>query len=508
MRRSLKSSIVLVLTSVWALAADGLLADENFTGLVSEFSTEDGSGLSHLAVRSEQDVFLGNSRGEIWRWNPQTKAHSTWRKPSPGVAPLVNLQLNRDGSIIVHMGESLEIFSPRDPAQKVILPKLAHLAISPSSGQLAAFGEEPPILFLDPKTGERTHRVDRQVNVDQMRYSPAGDWLASSRYTTLYLWNTASGVLNWKSRLEGALKGFVFSPDQSVIFASYRDEGIWVINIKTGHVLQRYSRPRAFPPEDSPHLMAVSPDGMLLAVTAVPDRIEIWEIFTGRPILWLSKHQGAISDLEFLPDGVHLVSADESGKAYVWDLSASEFAAPFQVAKPYGEDQLRQLWRMLAEPEGHAAWTAMIALKHRPHEAMELILDPPDDDVLIRQLIQRLDDDEFNVRDAAFRALRQLSLHAEPILQKTLTTSRSAEVKARVRRLLSYLAGPRREAQLEQLKEAQTHRELRVVQLLKWIGTAEALKRLRSLRETAELPAVREQADLALRFLEKSMGGP
>jgi hypothetical protein len=241
---------------------------------------------------------------------------------------------------------------------------------------------------------------------------------------------------------------------------------------------------------------------MLLAVTVVPDRIEIWETVTGRPVLLLAKHPGMIADVEFLPDGVHLVSADDTGRAFVWDLSAPEFAGPFEVANVYTEDQLRQLWRMLGEPEGHAAWSAMVALKHRPEQAMALILDPPDEDVLIGELIQRLDDDEFSVRDAAFRALRQLSLHAEPLLQKTLTTSRSAEVKVRVRRLLSYLAGPRREAQLELLKEAQTHREIRVVELLKWIGTAEAVKRLQTLRESAELPTVRQQADGAVRFLE------
>jgi hypothetical protein len=413
------------------------------------------------------------------------------------------LEAHGDGVLFLQTGETLESITAKDQTARIPVPNASQVVVSPTGEQLAVIGEEPPLVFLNLKTGETTHRVDRQVRIDEMHFSPLGDLLASSRSGQLYLWNTKTGDLIWKSRLEGDLKSFVFSPNQPVLFVSYGEEGLWVIDLKTGNLVQRYSRPHPFPKDRHRHRMAISPDGTLLALTAVPDRIEIWETFTGRPILLLAKHSGNITDLEFLPDGVHLVSTDESGQACLWDLSAAEFAAPFQVETPYREDQLRQLWRMLGDPEGHAAWTAMIALKHRPTEAMALILDPPNDDALIQQLIQRLDDDEFSVRDAAFRALRQLSLHAEPILKKTLTTSRSAEVKARVRRLLSHLAGPRRKAQLQSLKEAQSHRELRVVQLLKWIATAEALERLRTLKESAVLPTVRTQADLALRFLEE-----
>lgn len=496
----------IVLSLIGTVDPSGIRADEEILGVEAEFKTEDGSALTHLAVRSERDVFLANLRGEILRWNPETKTVSTWRKASPDGKPLVNLQSNGDGSVFVQTIQTLEITSPTDEIHNLTLPRLSHLAISPTGGQLAASAEDPPIIFLSTRSGETTHRVDRQVWVDEMHYSPTGEFLATSRYGRLYLWNTKSGELAWITRLEGKIKGFTFPPDQSVLFASYKAEGLWVIDIKTGNLLQRYSRSHAFPEDDLPHRMAVSPDGMLLAMTAVPDRIEIWETFTGRPMLLLSKHPGNITDLEFLPDGVHVVSADQSGKAYVWDLAAKEFAAQFEVDQPYSEDQLRQLWRMLGEPEGHAAWSAMIALKHRPDQAMALVLDPPNDDVLIRQLIERLDDDEFSVRDAAFRALRQLSLHAEPLLQKTLTTSRSAEVKVRARRLLSYLGGPRREAQLQSLKEAQTQRELRVVELLKWMGTEVAIKRLEALRDSAELPTVRRQAEMSLRFLEGKTG--
>jgi hypothetical protein len=498
-----KSLLAIALFIFRAAEPHGVFADEKPLGVAAEFATDDGSALTHVAVRSEHDIFLANVRGEVLGWNPETKTITTWRKADG--KPLVHLQSNGDGSVFVQTGPTLEIASPTDEIQTLTLPHLTHLAISPTGGQLAASAEEPPIIFLNPKSGETTHRVDRQVWVDEMHYSPTGEFLATSRYGRLYLWNTKSGGLVWKTRLEGNLKGFTFPPDQSVIFASFGALGLWVIDIKKGNLIDRHSRPHAFPEEEPPHLMSVSPDGMLLAMTVVPDRIEIWETFTGRPILLLAKHPAPITDLEFLPDGAHLVSADQSGQAYFWDLSAPEFAAPLEVDHPYSEDQLRQLWRMLGEPEGHTAWSALVALKHRPEQAMELILDPPNDDVLIRQLIQRLDDDEFSVREAAFRALRQLSLHAEPLLQKTLSTSRSAEVKVRVRRLLSYLAGPRREAQLQTLKEAQMHRELRVVQLLKWMGTEEAVKRLETLRDSAELPAVQKQAETSLRFLQRKM---
>jgi hypothetical protein len=499
----LAGSFVLMVAAALPAVVPGIVASaEPPAGVVASFQTPDESGLTEVLASSSERILLGSARGGIWEWNPATNAVTELRPASKPVEPIVQLRQGQSGRLLVGSEQQWLIRSGEGGFEKLTVPKLTQMAASPTGRQIAGIAVDPPILFIDPASGEKTHRVDRQVWVDEMQYSPSGEFLATSRYSRLYLWNTGTGDLVWKSRLEDNIRGFAFSPDQSTIFSSMAKEGLWVTDAATGNLLKRYSRMHNHGNKDSPHRLAFSPDGQLLADSPATNLIEIWETFTGRAVLLLGKHPGEITALHFLPEGTRLVSADNLGQAYVWDLSAPEFAAPFEVDKPYTEKELARLWRMLGEPRGHAAWSALVALKHRPRQALDLIDNPPKDDLLIQQLIQRLDDDEFTVRQAAYRALSQLSLNAEPFLKKTLSTSRSAEVKVRIRRLLASLAGPHREAQRQLLKESKHHHQMRIVQLLKWMGSTEAKDRLQTLRDSTEIPAIREQSAAALRWLE------
>ena len=474
-------------------------------GVTAAFKTPDASGLVQVAVRSSDVILLGSTQSGIWRWNPAKNSFAEER-PAQSAEPILHLQWDQNGRLFAGSGRRLEVRSAQEDFESVNIPQFPQVAVSPAGDQIAGMGEDPPIRFFSPATGKQTHRVDLQVWVDEMKYSPDGEFLATTRYGRLYLWNSGTGDLVWKSRLEGNIKGFGFTPDQTRIYASMAREGLWMIDASTGNILKRYARMHDEVDDSSRRRLAFSPDGMLLADTPAPDRIEIWETFTGRSVLLLDKHPGRITALGFLKDGARFVSVDDKGNAYLWDLSAAELAAPFDVTKPYSQDQLGRLWQMLGEPQGDHAWTALVALRHRPQQALELIDHPPNDDLLIQQLIERLDDDQFTVRQAAYRALRRLSLKAEPFLKNTLSRSTSAEVKVRIRRLLASLAGPHREAQIRLMKESQNHRLMRIVQLLKWLGTAEAKTRIEKLRDTTEVPALRQQSEAALLWLDGENG--
>lgn len=471
-------------------------------GIVHRFSTPEQVGLTRIAVADSNEVYLASEQGDIWKWNLGQGAEKPAKLTRTANGPVANLHWTSEGELIVQAGKQLTIGKPDGKSREVPLPELPQIVISPTGGQLAAVGQEPPIQFYSLTTGEKSHRVDRQVWVDDLGYSRDGQFLATSRFGRLYLWKTATGDLIWKIRLEGNVQGFVFTPDQSKIFAAVERGGVWVIEVKTGRILDRLQRTTGASDDEAQHQMAFSADGMLLAETEHGNRILIWETITGQPILYLEKQSGTITDLHFLPDGVRLVSVDSSGKATVWDLSDPAFAGSFEVGKPYSQEQLGQLWQMLGNARGEAAWTAMIALRHRPEQALELADHPPNDNLLIQRLIERLEDDQFGVRQAAFRSLRQLRLKAEPLLRETLQTTRSAEVTVRIRRLLEYLSGPQKETQLQILRESETHRQLRLIQLLRWIGDAAARKRLEAIRKAAKSPIIRTQAENALQLSE------
>lgn len=473
-------------------------------GIVHTFSTPKQEGWTRVAVAGLNTVYLATNQGQIWRWNLGRDSAQPVKISLAGDGPISNLRWTRAGDLIVQSGRTLKIGQPDGTSRQFPFPELPQIAISPTGDQLAAVGQDLPIQFYSLKSGQKTHRVDRQVWVDELQYSPSGEFLATSRFGRLYLWKSKTGELAWKVRLEGNLQGFAFAPDQSKIFAAVERGGIWVIDVQSGRITNRLQRSTGATDDESRHRLTFSADGMLLGETERGNQILIWDTITGQPILWLEKHPAPITDLQFLPDGIRLVSVDSSGRASIWDLGDSGFAGSFDVGKPYGKDEMGQLWQMLGSARGEAAWTAMIALKHRPDQVLELIDNPPNDDLLIQRLIQRLENDHFRVRQVAFQSLRQLRLKAEPFLRATLKTTQSAEVTARIRRLLEYLSGPQKETQLRILRESETHRQLRLIQLLRWMGNTAARKRLESIRELTKTPIIRTQAENALKSMEAS----
>jgi HEAT repeat protein len=58
----------------------------------------------------------------------------------------------------------------------------------------------------------------------------------------------------------------------------------------------------------------------------------------------------------------------------------------------------------------------------------------------VRDLVTRLDDDEFAAREQADQALRRLGKRAVPLLKKELAAARSEEVRKRLERIIDALA--------------------------------------------------------------------
>lgn len=503
MRWSPRVLVVLVVATILTGGGIGDLPAELPTGVTADFQSPDDSGFSRIAVAGADQILIGSDRGTIWNWNPATGKVKKLPTASSDPAPIANLRPIQNDRLILRRGPFLEIGTIGGDWRRVSLPSLAQVEISPTGRALAGMTEAPPLRFFSTQTGKQTHRADRQVRLDEMRYSPTGRFLAAYRFGRLFLWDSETGELVWKVRLEGNLQGCVFSPDEVEIFAAAARDGIWVIDVASGRVERRFSRRKSFAEDKSRHHLAVSPDGSLLAESQLGRRIVIWEAPTGRPVLSLEKHPGKIIGLEFLPDGFRLLSADAEGRAYLWDLSDPSFAAPFDVGKPYQKEDLNTIWRKLGAPQGPRAWSAMIALKHRPEQTLALIDDPPNAEEQIRRLIRRLDDDDFTVRQAAHRGLKQLSLRAEPLLKTAIKRSTSAEATARIRRLLADLSGPRRETQLKRLRESRNHRQLRLIQVLRWIGTPQARERLKCWAETSNDSAIRRQVEAAAAWIDR-----
>jgi HEAT repeat protein len=137
--------------------------------------------------------------------------------------------------------------------------------------------------------------------------------------------------------------------------------------------------------------------------------------------------------------------------------------------------------------ERRAAW----ALARAPHEALPLLdkalvsqAPPAVNAKKLARLIADLDDDDFDVREAASKALGTIGRAAERDLRRALKEKPSAEARRRLEALLPPLDGGRFSPEHRRL--------LRAVEVLEDMGTPEAERLLK--RVAKESP----EADLSL----------
>jgi hypothetical protein len=115
----------------------------------------------------------------------------------------------------------------------------------------------------------------------------------------------------------------------------------------------------------------------------------------------------------------------------------------------------------------------------------------PPDAQRLRKLIADLDDDRFDVRQAAQKELEQLGDVALPALQKAVKATSSAELR---RRALAVLKAPPRPS-------GEERQALRGVEVLEQFGTAEARQHLEMLAKGAPGSRVTGAAKAALERL-------
>lgn len=223
--------------------------------------------------------------------------------------------------------------------------------------------------------------------------------------------------------------------------------------------------------------LGFSPDGRLLAAwgpmpdEAAPPAFRVWEVATGRELVAVPGR--AVRDLAFLPGG--RVATTDGRNLRVHDLEtgrelrrrelplASNGLRPLpdgrlivvltdRTALVYDEPAARKLaaettareraawWDDLGRPDAGPAWAASRRLAEAPEAAVELlagvrpaVADGPE----LRRLVARLDDDDFDRREAAQAELRAAGLAVLPALRRDRDAARSPEVRTRLTALLA-----------------------------------------------------------------------
>ncbi len=371
----------------------------------------------------------------------------------------------------VETGKSIKEFKGHDGEIKTVVasPDGAHIASADNAGT---------IKIWDIKTGDIVHSMTGH-----------GDNLPAGMATPTI------DCMNW-------------SPDGRVLVTEANDETarLWdAIGGKELHVLPQHDGSVAAVAISPNNRVGVSTRGRQTSGTS---HLRVWDVATGKILRIINGHQDDITCLGFAPDGRTVFSGARDRTVRQWDvdsgveirrfrltsipanLAASADGQYLAVVAPreglmsfslsvapvtQSKDPCKttdEAWNKLANPDYDVRSVgfnyflkalppqqAVTELLRRAHAIPAA--NGVDENAQHRELIARLDDDNYSVRLNAFDELRELGGAVRAELSEAVK-SPSTEVRARAAELLSAIGGPF------------DAREVLVTELLRTLGTPEA----------------------------------
>ncbi len=211
-------------------------------------------------------------------------------------------------------------------------PEGQNLAFSPDGKYLAAVHNNSNMEVWDADSGALLETLP--VRGSTIRFKPDGSQLFVLRDPgEAQVWSMPHpkpAALIWK------LDGFggddqVAASDQLLAASSGQQIHLWdwLSGAPSGY---------SFEVGDSPHSLAVNPDGKSLAAEGPGGTIQLWDVKTGRPFLnlpghpfdlWTGENKGYVDDLAFSPDGSLLASAGSDRQVRLWRSRDGKMLAQF-----------------------------------------------------------------------------------------------------------------------------------------------------------------------------------
>jgi WD40 repeat protein len=334
------------------------------------------------------------------------------------------------------MAMPLEVFSPlclalllqvpAGRADEPARPGVRAVAFSPDGKLLAAGAGEPKesgtAIVWDVATRKPRWRHVEKTGIPAVAFSPDGRTLAIAVYgRAAKLLDAASGKEQAVLQHPKEVRAVAFSPDGKLLATACWDGvvRVWDLGTRTEKVKCTGHRGRVF-------TVAFSPDGTRLLSAGGDDGAKLWDSATGAEKRTWTHGRFYVPCAAFSPDGRWVLTGGYDGTLRLWGVATGELRAQFGGVGGIGSLAISQDARALAVG-GYGEDVSLFGLSLGEPTAK--------DRERIRALLTRLDDNSYEVREAAGKELLQVGFVAEPELRRAMKEAPSAEVRIRARRL-------------------------------------------------------------------------
>jgi WD40 repeat protein len=291
----------------------------------------------------------------------------------------------------------------------------------------------------------------------------------------LAVWNVATRRPLFTHHEKRGIPSVAFSPDGKLLAVGVFEDQCRVIDVTTGKVhnlLPGHGK--------AARVVAFSPDGKTLAIGSYDHTIRLWDLATLKVRKTLEGHTNWCWALAYSADGALLASGSPDQTVKLWDPAGGKllktlssgfavrhvaFVPRSRMVATIGYEGAVRMYdsnsgKLLAKlgsagsedlsfaPDGKN----VAACGHGPEVklyAVHIRQASTAEKKRILELITRLDDDDYDVRERASQELQDLGDLAEPFLFQAMKQTKSAEVRIRARRIRKNLRIPQPEAVLE-----------------------------------------------------------